>query len=254
MPVRAPFHEPAPGRPRRRERVALPSLPEFSPAGDEPVEAQLYAHLRQALMAGALAPGQRITSRALADACGISATPTRMALHQLAAEGVLTRRERSAYQVAPATADAYAELLQIRLRLEGLAARAAAGRMQPATLAALRAVQARIAGQAESSPAYLALNFEFHFIIYREAAMPHLLDMISQAWMRIGPCLSYVGDVLHLRDLDAPHERIIAALAAGDGAAAEAALRADLEGAAAALLPRIRVESAMRDRSPAARG
>lgn len=225
---------------RRRERVGLPVLAAFHPAADEPVETELYRHLREALMAGALAPGQRITSRALAEAYGLSATPTRMALHQLAADGVLTRRERSAYQVAPASAAAYAELLQIRLRLEGLAAREAAPRMNAATLAAVRDVQTRIGRLEDSSPTYLALNFEFHFTIYRAAGMPHLLDMIGQAWTRTGPCLSYVGDVFRLRDLDAPHERIIAALIAQDGLAAEAALRADLEGAAAALLPHIR--------------
>ena len=224
----------------RRERVALPAMAPFRAGPDEPMETQVYRHLRQALMAGALAPGQRITSRALADAYGLSATPTRMALHQLAGDGVLTRRERSAYQVAPANAASYAELLEIRLRLEGLAAREAASRMDAGKLAVVRDIQARIARLDEGFSTYLALNFEFHFAIYRAADMPNLLEMIGQAWTRTGPCLSYVADVFRLRDLDAPHERIIAALAAGDGAAAEAALRADLDGAAAALLPHIR--------------
>jgi len=233
---------PSPGPPlrRRRERPALPALPPFEVTAQASVEQQLYQHLRRALMAGALLPGQRITSRALAEAYDLSATPARMALHQLASEGVLTRRARSAYQVAPASAESYLELLRIRLRLEGLAAREAAMRITPAGLRELRTAQRRIVREGTTSPRYLALNFEFHFGIYRAAGMPHLLELIGQTWIRIGPCLAYVADVLSLRDLHAPHERIIERLAARDAEGAEMALRADLDTAAAALVPRIR--------------
>ena len=225
---------------RRRERAALPPLPPFRPRAGRPVEDELLRHLRRALMAGAFAPGQPVTSRALAELCGVSATPARVALHELSAEGVLVRRERSAYHVAPATADIYAEMLQIRLRLEGLAAREAATRITPTVLAEVRKLQDRLARLRTASPTYLELNYAFHFCIYQEAGMPRLLDMIGRAWTRVGPSLSFVGEVYSLAELNPRHDAIIAALEARDADAAETTLRADIEGAAQALVPWLR--------------
>ncbi|MBZ0147630.1 MAG: GntR family transcriptional regulator, partial [Pseudorhodoplanes sp.] len=187
---------------------ALPIGP-FSFEPKRPVDTQVYEHLRRIVASGAVAPGQKFSTRALAEAFSLSATPTRVALKRLAAEGVLVGRPRSGFQVAPASAAAYRELLAIRLRLEGLAAKEAATRIVPASLRAVETFHRMIAARPPTNASYLELNFALHFEIYHAAEMPRLLDIIEPLWARIGPFLNHAAK---LQDFDvavANHQRII---------------------------------------------
>ncbi len=225
---------------KRRGRVAR-AVPvgRFVPHAARPIDRQVYEHLRHILASGAVAPGQKLSTRALAEAFGLSAMPTRVALKQLAAEGVLIAKPRSGFEVAPASADAYRELLAIRVRLEGLAVREAASRMTSSSLRAAETFHRMIAAHNSPDRAYLELNFAFHFEIYRAAEMPRLLDMIETLWTRIGPFLNYPAKLLDFSRAIANHQRILDALHARDGEGAEAALRQDLEEAAEVILPRL---------------
>ena len=204
-----------------------------------PVDTQFYERLRRALASGAIAPGQKLSTRSLANAFGLSATPTRVALKQLVAEGVLVGRPRSGFQVAPASAEAYRELLAIRCRLEGLAARQAAVRRSPDALRQLERLHRKIAAKTHAEATYLELNFAFHFTIYRAAEMPRLLDLIEALWARVGPYLHLVAGLEVQEQFISSHQAILSALACGDGEAAEAALKLDLESAAEMMMPRL---------------
>jgi GntR family transcriptional regulator/MocR family aminotransferase len=68
----------------------------IDPRSREPLQAQVYASIRRAILDGVLRPGTRLpSSRALASDLGISRTTTVLAFDQLAAEGYLESRSGS---------------------------------------------------------------------------------------------------------------------------------------------------------------
>ena len=68
----------------------------IDPRAREPLQAQIYASIRRAILDGVVRPGARLpSSRALAADLGISRTTTVLAFDQLAAEGYLTARSGS---------------------------------------------------------------------------------------------------------------------------------------------------------------
>jgi len=79
-------------------------------------------HLRELILAGKLAPGQMISTRALAGAFGISMTPARNALDRLSQEGLVVMNPRQGARVSVPMPQDVEECFSIRLALEGLAA------------------------------------------------------------------------------------------------------------------------------------
>lgn len=89
-----------------------------------------YAELKSRIMRSELAPGAKLSIDGLAKQLAFSQTPIREALARLESEGLLARRPLSGYTVAPLLSDAeFADLFDLRMMLEPLAARRAAERV-----------------------------------------------------------------------------------------------------------------------------
>ncbi|SFK43790.1 MocR-like pyridoxine biosynthesis transcription factor PdxR [Brevibacillus centrosporus] len=74
--------------------------PTWDENGNEPQYVQLYAYIKNEIVAGRLAEQTRLPSvRKLADLLGLSTTPVEMAYQQLQAEGFILSRHRSGYFV-----------------------------------------------------------------------------------------------------------------------------------------------------------
>ena len=69
----------------------MSGLRRLAPAARSPLWDHAYGALRATLMAGRLAPGERILLRDVAEQLGISLTPVRDAVNRLVAERVLER-------------------------------------------------------------------------------------------------------------------------------------------------------------------
>lgn len=82
--------------------------------------------LRGLIVDGELKPGSRVAEPLIVERFGVSRTPARAALAQVAAEGLLDKRERSGYEVRAYTEQDIYQAIEIRGTLEGLAARFAA--------------------------------------------------------------------------------------------------------------------------------
>lgn len=203
---------------------------------------QAYDQIREGLTSGQFAPGQPLVIRALAESYGISATPVREALQRLVAERLLEARPNRTIIVPVLTPDTYAELVAIRATLEGMATAQAATRATGADVARIAAllddIDASIA--ARDTGAYLAQNRAFHFAVYDLSGSAELVRIIQDLWVRVGSFFA----VMFLDPAYAPlandeHRAVLAALAAGDGAAAAAAMGRDIAAASAAILPRL---------------
>ncbi len=194
---------------------------------------QASASLRAALRRGALAPGEKLSTRRIAATLGISLTPAREALNRLVAEGALEQSADRTVLVPVLTRERYRELCLIRLELEGLAARqACAALAAPAPLARLRRLyeEHHAAFTARDAASSLQLNEDFHFTIYAAAGMPALLRLIEALWLQVGPSMN----LLYPASFDAGwiggrnHTDMLNAIIAGDAAKLDAAVRQDL--------------------------
>ena len=201
---------------------------------------RVYRALAERLMSGALAPGDRLSLRATAEALGVSMMPVREAVSRLAAENALVVAPKRAVAVPVMSAAQFRDLTRTRIVVEGAAAEMAARGAGAGAIRAVASAEAafRAAARARRADtvAAVGLNQAFHFALYRAAASPEMLAIAERLWLRAGPVinLDLRGDVERLRFGGAArhHAEILAALRARDPAAARAALAADIQGAA----------------------
>lgn len=219
-------HDDTPPRPKSAHFADLGTVERGTTLTD-----QTYERLRRALLVGALKPGDKITGRQISKTLGVSLTPAREAIIRLANEGALEGASNRAFTVPILTRPRYEEILEIRLRLESLAASEAARRSDKAFIAELEEKNEAVARfiQAEDFAHALERDTEFHFAIYARAGKPVLLSMIDMLWLQIGPTRSLLSPG-YQRGLKGHenHKAIISALAAGDPEAAGAAVAKDL--------------------------
>jgi DNA-binding GntR family transcriptional regulator len=88
-----------------------------------PLRRQVLDSLRQSIIAGQLAPGQRLTERELTQMMEVSRTVIREALRQLETEGLIEIIPNTGPVVRKLTAAEAKDLYRIRAVLEGLTAR-----------------------------------------------------------------------------------------------------------------------------------
>jgi DNA-binding GntR family transcriptional regulator len=105
---------------------------------------QAARKLRALIVRGDLLPGEALLEVSLSEALGISRTPLREALKQLAAEGLVELRLNRGAVVAPLRPDELIELFEAVSGIERCAAELAAHRMTASDMQRLEALQKRI--------------------------------------------------------------------------------------------------------------
>ncbi|MEV5280645.1 GntR family transcriptional regulator [Streptomyces sp. NPDC052811] len=146
--------------------------------------------IRDDIVSGVLGRGSRLTEEVLARRYGVSRVPVREALRTLESEGFVTTRRHAGAWVAEPTDVEAADLLELRVLLEPLAAARAASRRSEAHLKVLRGLvrlgqdRAR-RGQGED---LRSLDGWFHETLAQASASPGLIALLTQlrhkiAWM-----------------------------------------------------------------------
>jgi len=140
--------------------------------------------IREMILGGQLAPGERLRQDELAATLGVSTMPVREALRQLQAEGLVVFYPRKGAVVARLSVSEYEEIFRIREELEILACRWVAEDFarvpMPRLLRALEGLGA--AEAAQDIPRRLRLVREFFFIIFEASGREHLLRVLSSLW------------------------------------------------------------------------
>jgi DNA-binding GntR family transcriptional regulator len=83
----------------------------------------VYDRLRHDILAGVLPPGQKLRIESICDRYEAGNSPVREALNRLSAEGLVERREQRGFYVAPISSADLDELVRTRCWLEELALR-----------------------------------------------------------------------------------------------------------------------------------
>ena len=200
-----------------------------------------YALVLEAIERGDFKPGDRLVESELAERLGVSRTPVREALQRLETQGMLARDGRS-LMVASLDHNQLAELYAVRTELEGLAARLAARHATDEEIRVLRLMAEEDRALTGGDPRALSrANKRFHKQIHLASHNRFLvqqLDLVHRS-MALMANTSFAAEGRDEVAL-AEHEAIVAAIAARDGDAAHAALRAHIS---KAFETRLRVEA-----------
>jgi DNA-binding GntR family transcriptional regulator len=198
------------------------------------------------LISGALAPGEKLSLRAVADALGVSIMPIRGAVSRLVANHALEVAPNRAVRVPIMSAERFQDLARVRLQIEGFAAEQAALLRTPDDLAAITSAEAclRTACLAAqpNRPQVIELNKAFHFVVYQAAQSATLLEIIRALWLKVGPVLNLGPERLRTQTV-ACHTKLLKAIKAKDALLARMALQSDVEGAAKFILAQGRLPS-----------
>jgi GntR family transcriptional regulator of vanillate catabolism len=194
--------------------------------------------LREILLRGDFAAGQRLTELTLVARLGASRTPVRHALNRLAHEGLLEALPAGGFSVRQFTLADIWDAIEIRGALEGIAARLAAQRYRkPVELARLRAHCAEMeglgVGKVEEFVRYLEINQAFHAELWRLARSPMLvrsLEAISALPFAAPGALVFGEREQAVEERIRPvalehHRSIVEAIEERDGARAESIAR-----------------------------
>jgi DNA-binding GntR family transcriptional regulator len=190
----------------------------------------IYQHLKDRILEGRLAPGQRLIIDEIAAQLGISIIPVREALQLLQAERLVEIRPHAGATVAPITPANIEEVFTILEGVEAVAARRAAKKIPPQIDARLQKViqEMDVAEKHEDVERWSALNMEFHLAISEATGMPWLREITARAlgnWDRIRRYFFREGRHHRFTQAQRDHHAILIALRKGDGDEAERVLR-----------------------------
>jgi DNA-binding GntR family transcriptional regulator len=206
-------------------------------AQDAPLRDQVLVALRQRIVNGDYAPGERLTEDRLAEDFGVSRNPVREALRVVQAEGFVVMVPRRGAVVASPDATTIADMFAVRERLETLAARLAAERATPADVADLRQLldSARQATDKVQFARVAELNSQLHLKVIEISGNRWLSAMASALYMHV-QWVFRIGAADRAPHSWAEHIRLVDAIEAGDPDAAEAAAMAHVDAASTAAL------------------
>jgi DNA-binding GntR family transcriptional regulator len=181
-----------------------------------PRTAHTYAYeaLRARILSGDLAPGAALVQAALAQDLGVSLTPVREALRDLATEGLITFSPHRGATVKQLDLHDALEIYRIRLQLEPDAVEMAVPAATPDVLDQAERLIDEMAGS--DGARWIELNLEFHSVLLAPANSPRLVGILRS--LQEAATL-YVGVTP-----DAEHRKILDAYRRGDATGAAAAV------------------------------
>ncbi|HET6499615.1 MAG TPA: GntR family transcriptional regulator [Amycolatopsis sp.] len=148
--------------------------------------------IRRLILAGELAPGQRLYEAKLSEQLGISRPPLREALRVLAAQGIVRQTPRQGYRVVELSEQDVDEIYSLRAVLEQFALDLALPALRTEDLAELDTIMSRMwhAARTASEPAIVAANREFHLGLVALARHKRLSHAYAAVMDQMQLCMS----------------------------------------------------------------
>jgi DNA-binding GntR family transcriptional regulator len=184
----------------------------------------VYRRLRDAIIDGTFAPGERLRDGDLAAWLGVSRTPIREALLRLSEAGLVVAKPRSCTTVASLNPRAMRDARDVVAAMHQLAVREAVGKLTDADIAAMREANRKFRGAIEGGDVDAALHADdqLHGVpvtVAANLALTAVLEQFSPVIRRVERLrFSTVGG----RASVARHDELIRLCAAGDAERAAA--------------------------------
>jgi DNA-binding GntR family transcriptional regulator len=198
--------------------------------------------IRQKLLAGEYMPGDRLGEAEIAGELGISRTPVREALRILSSDGLIEINKNRGARVAEWSEEELTNVFEVRIRLEGLAARKAAERATPEQIERLNFFAERVAfysepGEQRDVAQIAKFNQDFHgelLTIAGSAALTAAMARVTFVSL-LSRTRGSMDDAAFARSAN-HHFEIIAAIRARQGQWAENTMRVHILSARSSLL------------------
>ena len=177
-----------------------------------PLRDVVFNTLRQGILTGVLAPGERLMEIHLADRLGVSRTPIREAIRMLELEGLVTMIPRKGAEVSRISKQDIRDVLEVRLVLDSLATKLACKRITQEQKDELRAaaegfVEATRSGDVTQ---IAQADVQFHDVILAASHNKRLVQMVNNLAERIYRYrLEYIKDSANHARLIEEHARIM---------------------------------------------
>ena len=180
-----------------------------------PLRDVVFHTLRDAILKGELAPGERLMEIHLANNLGVSRTPIREAIRMLEKEGLAVTIPRRGAQVARMTEKDLEDVLEIRDALDALAVTNACGRMTEEDFRELRDAMDDFAAATRTRDVREIVEADeaFHNAIYKAAKnskLDAIIQNLKEQMYRYR--YEYVKDNADFSRLVSEHERILEGL------------------------------------------
>jgi DNA-binding GntR family transcriptional regulator len=138
-------------------------------------------YLREAILTGAIGPGERIRQEDVAERFGISRLPVREALHMLEAEGLTELQANKGARVPFLDAREVDIVYRMRESLEPLALAESLPKLDTATIARLARIQDDIESTGDIQH-FLELDRAFHLGSYAACTVEPLASTVVRLW------------------------------------------------------------------------
>lgn len=207
-----------------------------------------YLKIREWILAGRLAPGQRLNQNRLADELGMSRIPVRDALSQLSADGLVALRANASATVTPLSTDDLQELYELRLAIEPHLCRVAVPRVNAEDLDEMEAVLHRM-DQMSDHHEWQALNNEFHAILYNRSGRVRSIEIVQRIRHQTDRYTRIYRE-LDQEAAHAEHGMMLDACRKGEAARLEALVRAHLAAGYEAMLAYLGERELQRTEAP----
>jgi DNA-binding GntR family transcriptional regulator len=193
---------------------------------------QLREQIEERIVVGEYAPGARLDEIELAREFGVSRTPIREALIQLASAGFVETRPRRGAVVATTPPERLREMFDVMAELEAVCARLAAARATPedqrVLVAAHQACEPAV--RADDPDAFYRMNEAFHLALYASSHNGFLAEQATVLHRRLRPYrrlqLRVPG---RMKVSSAEHADVVDAVLRRDGELAAARVRAHVQ-------------------------
>ncbi len=195
---------------------------------------ELRERLREAIIAGELAPNAKVPEKELCERFGVSRTPLREALKVLAHEGLVILNHNRGATVSPLTIHDLEEAFPVYAHLEALAGELACARATAEEIEEIRQLHEQMVGHYRRNDLQRCLDLDdmVHERIQLAARNATLLQILRTVSGPIRRARMYATALkAELADAIADHEGIIAALEARDGMRLAVLLRAHMDNA-----------------------
>ena len=180
-----------------------------------PLRDVVFNTLRQAILKGELAPGERLMEIQLAERLGVSRTPIREAIRKLELEGLVLMIPRKGAEVAKISEKSLRDVLEVRRSLEELAIELACQRMTEEEINSLEQTQEEFKKAVARGDAMKIAETDatYHDVIYKGTGNDRLVQILNNLREQMYRYrLEYIKDEDKRQILLLEHDKILKAV------------------------------------------
>lgn len=191
-----------------------------------PIRDVVFNTLREAILTGKLAPGERLMEKRIAEDIGVSRTPIRESLRRLQLEGLVDITPRKGAVVSAISEKDIRNVLEVRAALEALAVKLACRNMTPEQFKTIKTCAEEFDSRRMESDYRLAAELDeaFHNAIYDAAGNDKLIHILSNLRIQMFRFRAeYLKSIKHREKIAREHRELLGALCEKDEKKAAAA-------------------------------